>query len=249
MTIPRLPTAAVRAGLALAALAFAAPPAGAYNFTDMDPLAFPSGGANTGLTNAGPGFDFALDPTLVRICAGAGVFQPVASCDGRSAYDISITQQLERVRQFPQASGSQPSSANPFVADSRWTATNDTEQAYERVLLLFTSVNLAPFPGAIAASGYPDLPVSLDGNLVKIVKYTAGGMDYFYGAVDLGRLEPGESRDFLVRYIVGGGPMPIDGRNYVIPPLKIMGVLVPEPGTLVLLLSGLVGLGLAGRPR
>lgn len=226
-----------------------ATPAGAYNFSDMDLLHFPSGGANTGLTNAGPGFDFALDPTLQRICTGGGVFQAVSSCAGRSAYDITIAQQLERVRQFPQASRSEPSVANPFVADSRWTATNQSDEVYQQVLLLFTAVNLAPFPGAIATGGYPDLPVSLDGNLVKIVKYTAGGMDYFFGAVDLGRLAPGESRDFLVRYVVRGGPMPIVGNDIVIPPLKMMGVLVPEPGTLVLLLSGLAGLAVAGRAR
>lgn len=248
MASPRFRTRPFAALATLAVLALAAP-AGAYNFSDIDVLRFPSGGANTGFTNAGPGHDFAIDPDMERVCTGAGVFQAVASCTGRSAYDITITQDLQQVRQFPQASGGQPSGSNPFVADSRWTATNTSGQSYQQVLLLFTSVNLAPFPGAIATGGYPDLPVGLDGHLLKIVKYTFMDVDYFFGAVDLGRLAPGESRDFLVRYIVSGGPMPIVGNNVVMPPLKLLGVVVPEPGTFALLLSGLAGIALVGRKR
>lgn len=250
MRTPARPSrSCLRAGLAALTVLAWSGPAVAWNFADIDARHFPAGGANTGFTNAGPGFDFAIDPTLERLCTGAGTFQAVSSCAGKSAYDITLSQQLQRVRQFPQASGGQPSPTVPFVADSRWTATNTSAATYPQVLLLFTSVNLAPFPGAIAQNGYPDLPVALDGHLLKTVKYTFGGVDYFFGAVDLGRLAPGESRDFLVRYVVSGGPMPIVNHHVVMPPLRLLGVVVPEPGTLGLLATGLAGIALVGRRR
>jgi len=235
---------------ALAACAFAAP-ARALVIGDVDLLRFPMGGANTGLTNAGPGYDFATDPTTPRICAGAGTFVQGSSsaCMG-TGYDLTISQSLQTVHQFPQARGSQPTATNPFIADSLWTATNTSGGAYQQVLLLFSSVNLAPFSDAITPDGYPNLPVGLDGHLVDIVRYTAGGVDYFFGAADLGSLAPGQSRQFTVRYIVSGGPMPIVVNNQVVmPPLKVVAQVVPEPGTLALLLTGLAGIALAGRPR
>jgi hypothetical protein len=237
----------------LLALAALASPAGALDIADVDLLSFPSGGSNTGFTNAGPDHDFATHPMTEQVCAGAGVFQAVGACMGRSGYDITIRQDLQTVHQFPQARHSSPTNADPFIADSSWTATNTSGQEYQRVLLLFTSVNLAPFPGAINPNGYPDLEVGLDGNLLDIVRYTAGGMDYFFGAVDLGVLGPGESHRFTVRYIVSSGPMPIVDNRVVMPPLKLVAqvgpVPVPEAGALALLLTGFAGIVLAGRRR
>jgi hypothetical protein len=236
--------------LALTTLVLAAP-AHALDIHDVESLVFPSGGANTGFTNAGPGFDFATDPTTGRVCVGAGAFQATGVCGGHMAYEITIEQDLQTVHQFPQARHSSPSAADPFIADSRWTATNDTDHALGRVLLLFTSVNLAPFPGAIVPGGYPDLETGLDGNLLDIVKYTAAGLDYFFGAVDLGVLAPGESRSFTVRYIVSSGPMPIVNNQVVMPPLKLVAqtVPVPEPRIVALLLTGVAGIAVARRVR
>jgi hypothetical protein len=237
-----------------AALALAAGPAGALDIGDVDLLSFPTGvpasERNHGFTNAGPGFDFATNPMTERICAGAAPFVSGSSsaCQG-TGYDITITQNLQTVHQFPQARGAEPTDGSPFIADSVWTATNTSGNAYPQVLLLFTEVNLLPYPGAIAPNGYPDLEVGLDGNLLDIVKFTANGMDYFFGAVDLGMLAPGESREFRVRYIVSSGAMPIVSNQVVMPPLKLVAQVVPEPGTLALLLSGLAGIAVAGRPR
>jgi len=234
--------------LAAIVLAFAAP-AGALDIGDVDLLSFPSGGANTGFTNAGPDHDFAIDPTIQQACTGAGVFQAVASCAGHTGYDITITQNLQTVHQFPQARSAQPTAANPFIADSLWTATNTSTEIYPQVLMLFTSVNLAPFPGAITQNGYPNLGVGLDGNLLDVVKYTAMGTDSFFGAVELGSLAPGQSRQFTVRYVVTSGPMPIVANQVVMPPLKLLSVVVPEPGTIALLAAGLAGIAVFGRAR
>lgn len=239
----------VVAALAAAVLVAAATPAGALDIGDVDLKLFPASGANTGFTNAGPDHDFAIHPGMQMVCTGAGVFQAVASCAGHSGYEITITQDLQTVHQFPQARNAEPTAAAPFIADSQWTATNTSGDVYKHVLLLFTAVNLAPYPGAIAPGGYPDLVVGLDGNLLDIVKYTALGSDYFFGAVDLGRLEPGQSRQFTVRYIVSSGGMPIVNNQVVMPPLKLLSVVVPEPGTIGLLLTGLAGIALIGRAR
>lgn len=239
----------VLAALAAAVLVVAAAPAGALTVDDVDVKLFPMKGDNTGFVNAGPDYNWVIDPGMQMLCTGAGVFQAVSSCSGHTAYQILISQDLQTVHQFPQARGLEPTHDAPFIADSLWTATNTTDQAFPRVLLLFTSVNLAPFPGAIATGGYPDLVVGLDGNLLDIVKWTAMGQDFFFGAVDLGPLLPGQSKQFTVRYIVESGPMPIVNNQVVMPPLKLLSVVVPEPGTIALLLTGLAGIAIAGRAR
>lgn len=243
----RFPLASLRIAL-VAGLAWLAgsSPASALGMGDVDYLEFPSGGMNTGIANPGF-FDYALDASIPTVCTGGGVFQASGVCMGHEGYQITIGQQLQTVHQNPQAQSGTPSGTNPFIADSLWTATNTSGQALPPVLLLFTSVNLASFPGA-HVPGYPNLEVGLDGNLLEIVRFTSN-RDYYFGAVNLGSLAPGESTSFLVRYVVTSGPMPIADNNVVMPPLKVVGMAVPEPGTLVLLVAGLAGIALAGRTR
>ncbi len=238
-------------GLLLAALFVAgfSPQASALGLSDVDRLQFPLGGANTGFTNAGPGFDWAVTPEERRLCAGAaGAFNATGACMGLSSYELTLTQSLQTVHQNPQARGAVPSAVDPFIADSLWTITNSTTESFtDPILLMFTSVALEPFNGALVPAGYPNLQVGMDGNLLDIAKYTAMGMDFYFGSVNVGPLGPGDSASFTVRYIVSSGPMPIVGNNIVMPPLKVVAMVVPEPTTLVLLLAGFGGLAVFGR--
>lgn len=234
----------------LFAIGFPTPPASALGLSDVDRLQFPLGGANTGFTNSGPDFDWGVTAENRRLCAGAGAFNATGSCMGLSAYELTITQQLQTVHQNPQARGAVPSATDPFIADSLWTLTNTTSESFlDPILLMFTSVALEPFVGSLVPGGYPDLQVGMDGNLLDIARFTHAGMDFFFGSVNVGALEPGESTSFLVRSIVSSGPLPIVGNNVVMPPLKVVAMVVPEPTTLVLLVAGFGGLASFGRRR
>lgn len=239
-------------GLLLAAAGWAgmAPPASALGLSDVDRLQFPLGGANTGFTNAGPGFDWAVSPENRRLCAGAGAFNATGACMGQTSYELTVTQQLQTVHQNPQARGAVPSATDPFIADSLWTITNSTGESFtDPLLLLFSSVALAPFNGSLVPGAFPNLQVGLDGNLLDITRFTSAGMDFFFGSLPVGPLAPGASASFLVRYVVSSGPLPIVGSNVVIPPLKVVAMVVPEPTTFVLLVTGLGGLAALGRRR
>ena len=60
-------------------------------------------------------------------------------------------------------------------------------------------------------------------------------------------LADGESGSFAVRYVVNEA-LPIAGGNLVLPPLDLLGTVIPEPSTLLLLASGL-GMLATGRQR
>ena len=115
----------------------------------------------------------------------------------------------------------------------------------EAPLLVFTSVD----PAGLYPIALPMLGV--DGVLVDLVSYNAGGIDYLFGAADLGTLDVGDSVDVTVRYIVGG-PL-AGGSDGLLPALgvSVLGsyALVPEPTTGALVALGLAGLAAGARRR
>jgi hypothetical protein len=161
-------------------------------------------------------------------------------CFGKSGYELTISQQLDVILNNPQAELRVPSPSDPFIADSLWTITNTSGEDYGApLLLLFTNVNLDDFPGSLVPGGYPDILVGLDDQFFVINKHVAGAESFFYGALLLGPLLPGESTVKRVRYVVADA-LPLSNGDLVMPPLSVLGV-VPEPTTLLLLAAGLVG--------
>jgi hypothetical protein len=233
-------TALAAAGL-LACLQLAALPVSALSIRDTQPVWFLGGGAYgldaAQLAAAGLAPSLQADPADGWIDAGA------TSLDLPLAIDVD----LQKVHRNPQAGGKRPSLRKPVIADSIWTITNRSGEALEDALLVFTL-------GDTSGRRKPK-PVALDGNLVEILEYSAGGVDYLFGAVRLGDLAaegPASSVSITVRYIVGG-PLQRSGRRLLLPPLGVAGVtgwtLVPEPSTGAALAFGLLALAASRRRR
>ncbi len=212
---------------------------------DVAPLWYNGGGA-FGLAAPAPAPDIVVGVGDYFLTAGNEIYAP----------ELSITQSLQQpVHQHPQApadslnpqtpTGS-PTMAVPYVADSLWTIRNDSGDALTSVWLAFTFVSRSPFTGL--PGGYPDIPVAMDDFLVDVVKYTDAGTDYYFAAMSLGSMAPGESKQLTVRYIVAGD-LPFAGGSYVMPPFGVAGLVtvVPEPASVWLLAAGAIGLAMKRR--
>lgn len=223
------------AGMALAALVvLASRDASALSIADVSPLYFrgPSGFGFLAADVAAAGFapSFTASPSDDWVSAGSG---------GQA---LSIAQRLVAIHQNPQRAGRTPSPADPWIVDSLWTVRNDSGRDLPSGLLVFTQGD--------AIERYPGVPVALDGDLLSILDYSAGGVDYFFGAAVLPSLGEGQSVDVLVRYVAGGLLDYDAGRNaYVLPTLGLYGLVapIPEPGTAIALALGLVALGAGAR--
>lgn len=239
-TAPQLWPAA-RALLCAAAVFAAAAPAAA--------LTVGAGGPSpitvTPLWYGGPGL-YGIQAQVAHAWTATPANDWVPAAAGSPAQPLQITQilQLPAIQhpQDPTQSSSPgttqgtPTPSMPFVADSLWTVQNETGRALVAPLLVITFVDYQ-------TTSYPNVPVALDALLVDVLRYTAQGQTYLFGALPLGPLAPGESKQVRIRYIVGGA-LPLDGGSYQLPQLAVSGVLdatpIPEPSTLPLVGVGLV---------
>ena len=232
---------ALAAACLLACLQLAGLPAGALSIRDTRPLWFRGPGGYgfdaAGVAGAGLAPGLHADPDDAWLDAGAT----------RLDLPIAIDVDLGKVHRNPQAGGKRPNERRPVIADSTWTVSNQSGEALDDALLVFTLGD--------ASGRRKPKPVALDGNLVEILEYSAGGVDYLFGAVRLGDLAaegPGSSVSITVRYIVGG-PLQRSRRRLLLPPLGVAAVtgwtMVPEPSTGAALACGLLGLAASRRRR
>jgi hypothetical protein len=204
----------------------------ALSMDDVVPLFFdgPGGFGSSAATAAAAGESarYSATPADQWIDAGAD-----------SSLPVTIQQTLTTVHQNP----STPSATDAIIADSIWRIENQSAGDLIAPLLVFTSVDPAGvYPAAIPLVG-------VDGNLVDLVEYSFDGVDYLFGAIELGGLAPGSFVDITVRYIVGG-PL-AGGSQGTLPPLgvSVLGsyTVVPEPSTAALIALGLLGIGSVAR--
>lgn len=242
------------------ALLLGAAPGAAVTIDEVNPLYFPSGGANTGFAEAdvvasGEPIVWEATDASTFVCAGGGPFQAEGACANLTSYQLTVVEKaLETpVDQNPQGRGDQPTEADPLIATSAWTVANTSGMSFDGPLvLLFTNVDLT---SEALGGSYPDIQIGLDANLFGILRYTVGGSEFFYGGVTLGSLAPGEEVVVPVRYVVAEelplGPdlVPPEGPDVILPEIAVLGFVVPEPATAALLAAGLTALAAARRFR
>ncbi len=231
----------------------------ALTIGDLNPVQLIGGGqfgfTQAAIDAAGLSISKIADPTSAFLTAGDASLVPTP--------DIGITLgPLSPVYQNPQLAyadpllGCQPGDAcqtpaNPFIADSTWTVTNNTEADLDDLYLIFTRVLLT-------GPTYPDLPVALDGDMIQILEYTSGTDRLLLAIVPLGSLDAGKQTEFTMRYIVGGDmPITLESAgppmifDQMLPPFGLLGINnpIPEPGTAMLLAAGLAALAASKRSR
>ena len=151
---------------------------------------------------------------------------------------LIVENHLSAIHENPQGQGRTPSVADPFIVDSTWTVSNQTGAPLSAGYLVFTKID--------SDARYPGLRAGLDGDLLKIVEYSAGGTDYFFGAMELPSLGVGQSADLTVRYVVAGAlDYDAEANAFVLPRLGIAGLVVPEPAPLAGIALGLIALAAA----
>jgi len=138
---------------------------------------------------------------------------------------------------------SSPSVSNPNTAQSRWSVTDGGESALSNAWLVF----FGPTTYTPTLVGI-DLP---SGGHWRLVEVSAGeSSNYFYPAVFLGSLNPGDTATFLMNHIVGTA-LTRQGSDLILPQYSVgvlTGVPVPEPRSLALCAAGLALAGfLQGR--
>lgn len=220
-----------------AAFALGAGPARALAISDIHPLYFSGPGgfgfSSTAVGALGKQPEFSATPASSFLDAGG------RAAGALPGPPLLIEQQrITAIHRNPQAAGRVPSVADPLVIDSQWTLRNDSGSVLPAGFLLFL------LGDSRSPLQYPGLKIGLDGDLLSIVEYSAGGVGYLFGAVRLPSLGAGQSIDFPVRYVVGGRLDYDAARNsFVLPQLGLSGLLVPEPGTAAALGLGLAALG------
>ncbi len=156
-----------------------------------------------------------------------------------SVFSISVT--LNFVHQDPQRRGASPSFVDPLIADVRYTVTNISGETLVDPFLVFTAADLS-------SGDYPGLSseeVGLGGEFVDIIRYQAGGTDYFFSAYGLPELIAGASAQIDVRYLVAD-TLPQIGNNLLFPTFGVSVLVnVPEPRSVWFVGLGLLALALA----
>lgn len=201
-------------------------------------LALGAGSAEaTPLYFDGPGgFGFSAAAVAgLPIASTADANSPWILAGGRAVLSepgLVVDSQLSVIHSNPQGTGETPTEANPLVADSTWTLTNETGAPLPASFLVFMTNDID--------GRYDGLRAGLDGALLEIVEYSFGGTDYAFGAIELPSLGVGQSVDVTVRYVVAGRlDYDAQANAFILPRLGIAAFVVPEPAAI-----GGIGLGL-----